>query len=330
MTGQISSSKNESIVNAVNSNRLEALIALIALIFENQRQPMTKDAIPYLCGGTFLAQVIRARANRKTPTDYTNGQKESLTENETFRRLISIFRIKDFDPGGDSLKTYTTGYKTCTKEYRDYLQFLDNDLRRDFDDDVKSDRSVALYMMSEFVSDLTDDKKGKALCRCLLDMLLHDPDVKDDDVLYVCKNPVTRQQLKTIDHFDLPYFLLGVWHYIIMNRSEYNLNGAATYNEWYPGNGKAYKGTIGNGIDYDITVKCSTIPEPESKDPEPEIDTAEATSSYDAEPQPEATLSDQEASTDAKVVNQYFNNPTVVYQNGDKNVHIDHVDVLNI
>ena len=27
---------------------------------------------------------------------------------------------------------------------------------------------------------------------------------------------------------------------------------------------------------------------------------------------------------------QDYNNPTVVYQNGDKNVHIDHVDVLNI
>ena len=56
---QISSSKTQSIVNAVNSNIHTPLIALIALIFENQRQPMTKDAIPYLCGGTFLAQVIR-------------------------------------------------------------------------------------------------------------------------------------------------------------------------------------------------------------------------------------------------------------------------------
>ena len=88
--------------------------------------------------------------------------------------------------------------------------------------------------------------------------------------------------------------------------------------------------TIGNGIDYDITVKCSIIPEPESKDPEPETDTEEAASYNDTEPQPEATPPDQEETTDAKVVNQYFNNPTVVYQNGDKNVHIDHVDVLNI
>lgn len=291
---------------------------------------MTKDAIPYICGGTFLAQVLRARASRKTPTDYTNGQKESLSESETFRRLISIYRLKDFDPGGDSLKTYTTGYKTCTKEYRDYLQFLDNDLRRDFDEDVRSDHSLALHMMSEFVSELTDDKKGKALCRCLLDMLLHDPDIEDDAVLYVCKEPATRLELKTIDCFDLPYFLLGVWHYIIMNRSEYNLNGAVTYNTWYPGNGKAYKGTIGNGIEYNISVKCSSIPKPESVRPEMKTESEDADSPNDAEPHQSTTASEHDQSTEAKVINQYFNNPTVVYQNGDKNVHIDHVDVLNI
>ena len=290
---------------------------------------MTKDAIPYLCGGTFLTQVIRARANRKTPTDYTEGQKERLTENETFRRLISIFRLEDFDPGGDSLKTYTTGYKTCTKEYRDYLQFLDNDLRRDFDDDVKSHHSIALHMMAEFVAELTDNKKGKALCRCLLDMLLHDPDIKEEDVLYICEEPVTQKQLKSIDHFDLPYFLIGVWHFIIMNRSEYNLNGAATYNEWYPNGGKAYKGTIGNGIDYDINVTCSNIPKPEEM-------LTEETKSKEADPHdyteghPNKESTGTESSDDTKIVNQYFNNPTVVYQNGDKNVHIDHVDVLNI
>ena len=291
---------------------------------------MTKDAIPYLCGGTFLTQVIRARANRKTPTDYTEGRKESLTENETFRRLISIYRLEDFDPGGDSLKTYTTGYKTCTKEYRDYLQFLDNDLRRDFDEDVRSEHSLALHMMSEFTSELTDDQKGTALCRCLLDMLLHDPDIKEDDMLYICKDPVTRQQLKTFDHFDLPYFLLGVWHYIIMNRSEYNLNGAATYKEWYPNGSKSYKGTIGNSVDYDITVKCSFIPEPECDHSEPKAEPEEDDFPDEAETQQNSASPDRDQSSEPKVVNQYFSNPTVVYQNGEKNVHVDHVDVLNI
>lgn len=136
----------------------------------------------------------------------------------------NIHTLKDFEPGGDSLKTYTTGYKNCTKEYREYLQFLDNDLRRDFDEDVRSDHSLALHMMSEFVSELTDDKKGKALCRCLLDMLLHDPDIEDDAVFYVCKKPVTRQELKTIDCFDLPYFLLGVWPTVVYQNGDKNVH----------------------------------------------------------------------------------------------------------
>ena len=327
LMSQISSTKIQSIVNAVNSNIPTPLIALILLIIENQRQSMTKDAIPYLCGGTFLTQVLRARANRKTPTDYTEGKKESLTESETFRRLISIYRLKDFDPGGDSLKTYTTGYKTCTKEYRDYLQFLDNDLRRDFDEDVRSENSLALHMMSEFVQELTDDKKGKALVRCLLDMLLHDPDLKKPDMLYIAPTPVIRGQLDSIRQFDLPYFLLGVWHYIIMSRSEYNLNGAATYNAWYP-DGKAYKGIIGNRINYDITVICSDIPAPEQKQIKEHVEMQESESP--SEEQRSETASEKEPENEPKVVNQYFNNPTVVYQNGEKNIHVDHVDVLNI
>ena len=114
-----------------------------------------------------------------------------------------------------------------------------------------------------------------------------------------------------------------------MNRSEYNLNGAATYNEWYPNGGKAYKGTIGNGIDYDINVTCSNIPKPEEM-------LTEETKSKEADPHdyteghPNKESTDTESSDDTKIVNQYFNNPTVVYQSGDKNVHIDHVDVLNI
>ncbi len=124
-------------------------------------------------------------------------------------------------------------------------------------------------------------------------------------------------------------FLLGVWHYIIMNRSEYNLNGAATYNEWYPNGSKSYKGTIGNSVDYDITVKCSFIPEPECDHSEPKAEPEEDDFPDEAETQQNSASPDRDQSSEPKVVNQYFSNPTVVYQNGEKNVHVDHVDVLN-
>ncbi len=290
---------------------------------------MSKPAIPYLCGGTFLTQLIRANAQKRTNTDYTNGLKESLTENETFRRLISIFHLGNFHSNGDSLKTYTSGYKRCTQNHATYPEFLDHDLRRNFDEDVKSDHSIALYMMSEFVSELTDDKKGAILCRCLLDMLLQDPDIDDDITLYISKQPVKYSKLKEIRSFDLPYFLLGIWHFIIMNRSESNTKGAATYNEWYP-RGKDYMGTIGDGIDYNIEVLSSVIPKPETKSCQPGEASDSVDSSSESQTQQGAEYSNTQQTENPNTVTQYINNQTIVYQKGDHNTQIGYVGVLNL
>lgn len=57
---------------------------------------MANESIPYLCGGTFLAQVLRARLPLTTAADHINSKKECLSEQEVFRRLISIYQLKDF------------------------------------------------------------------------------------------------------------------------------------------------------------------------------------------------------------------------------------------
>lgn len=54
---------------------------------------MEKTTIPFLCGGTFFAQILRARRLRKSPAELAKGQKESLSEPELFRRLISIYHL---------------------------------------------------------------------------------------------------------------------------------------------------------------------------------------------------------------------------------------------
>ena len=64
---------------------------------------MDNKTTPYLCGGTFLTQILRARKDLASSTEHTNGQKESLSEQETFRRLISIYQLSNFY-GGTSLK----------------------------------------------------------------------------------------------------------------------------------------------------------------------------------------------------------------------------------
>ncbi len=215
---------------------------------------MANSTIPYLCGGTFLCQVLRARNQLKTATAHKTGQKESLSERETFKKLISIFQLNDFD-GGTSLKPYTSQYKSCSNSLLEYTQFSDSDLRLKFDRAVKIGDLKILQMMSKFVTDFIDVKgKGTQLVRTLLGTIKDDESILDNDEFYIEPGKtVTRKELISMNSFTAEYFLLGVWHYIIMNRADKNENGEDTYKLWYPSSRK-YSGTVGNDIKQEIKV----------------------------------------------------------------------------
>lgn len=215
---------------------------------------MKTKAVPYLCGGTFLCQILRARNELKTSTEHTKCQKESLSEREAFRRLISIYQLNDFF-GGTSLKTYASRYKRCENSLLSYTQFVDSDLRLEFDNAVKTGDPKILHMMSDYVREFINvKKKGVQLVRCLLGMIKDDRSILEGDVFYITQGmAVTKEELIKMDNFTVEYFLLGVWHYIIMNRADKNENGKETYNSWYPSKGK-YFGTVGNDIKNIIIV----------------------------------------------------------------------------
>ena len=319
----ISLTNTKTIVNAVNSNTCSMLIVLIQLIFENQRQTMANEKTPYLCGGTFLTQILRARKELTTSTEHTNGQKESLSEQETFRRLISIYQLSDFY-GGTSLKTYTSKYKGCTDSLVAYGQFSDNDLHRAFDEDIKSGHSTALRMMVKFVHEFIEPNLWVQLVRCLLDTIKEDADIQDDTDFYITADAtaVKAKDIYKLDHFYIEPFLLGVWHYIIMNRADDNTKGVDTYKEWYPSRGN-YRGTVGNGITHKISVESLPMAS------QPDI---ENTATNDA-PQVEVIDSSDKSGKsqdEPKTYTQYIENATIVNQTGEKNIHIDHLDTLNL
>lgn len=284
---------------------------------------MANKKTPYLCGGTFLTQILRARKELTTSIEHTNGHKESLSEQETFRRLISIYQLSDFH-GGTSLKTYTSKYKNCTDSLVAYGQFSDNDLRRAFDEDMKSEQSIALQMMTVFVTEFISTTKQVQLLRALLDIIALDLDIPDDAEFFITADSTATKakDIPAIDHFYIEPFLLGMWHYIIMNRSDDNEKGADTYKQWYPRKGD-YRGTVGNGILQSITVDSLPTTYFESTDTSKNF-------SSDKEPHVEVVDSEDTMQEDAKSCTQYIENATIVNQNGEKNIHIDHVDTLNL
>ena len=282
---------------------------------------MANDLIPYLCGGTFLTQVLRARPTLVTSTEHTKGQKENLSEQETFRRLISIYQMKDF-PSCSSLKPYTNYFKSCADSLEAFTLFSDNDMKRAFDEDVRSSDSSALAMISEFIQEFIDPVKYIQLIRCLLDMLQSDSTIAPSTLFYISGNavPVTKAELDEMDAFVIEPFLLGIWHFIIMNRSGCNKNGAATYQQWYREQGK-YMGTIGNNITRQISVKSV---------PQQKKETIDADCSAEENSQTESDDPSYGNSESTRMVNQYIDHATIVNQYGEKSVHIDHVGTLNL
>ena len=210
---------------------------------------------PYLCGGTFLAQILRARKSSELSAYNNRNKKESLSEQETFRRLISIYHIAEFS-SCSSLKTYTSQFKSCTNSLESFALFSDSDVKREFDSDVRSADSSALTMMSDFVQEFIDTEKYIQLVRCLLDMIENDSTIAPNTPLYILENTesVTKAEINNMQVFMIEPFLLGIWHYIIMNRSDSNEKGASTYRQWYPSRDK-YIGTVGSGITREIYVQ---------------------------------------------------------------------------
>ena len=228
---------------------------------------------PYLCGGTFLAQILRARKSSELSAYYNRNKKESLSEQETFRRLISIYHIAEFS-SCSSLKTYTSQFKSCTNSLESFALFSDSDVKREFDSDVRSADSSALTMMSDFVQEFIDTEKYIQLVRCLLDMIENDSTIAPNTPLYILENTesVTKAEINNMQVFMIEPFLLGIWHYIIMNRSDSNEKGASTYRQWYPSRDK-YIGTVGSGITREIYVQsiCNRNSQPSNKTVSPSM-----------------------------------------------------------
>lgn len=292
---------------------------------------MANELIPYLCGGTFFTQILRVKPPSTTAADHINGKKESLPEREVFRRLVSIYQLGNFCAyAGDSLKTNASNFKSCKDSCEAFTLFSDNDVKRAFDEDVRSPESTALAMMSGFVHDCIDCGKYMQLVRCLLDMIRSDAENLDETVFFVHEEsePATGKELCAMDVFTIEPFLLGVWHFIIMHRSGSNEKGAPTYRQWYP-TGKVYRGEIGKGITREIHVMSAPVEYPERSERNDfnEDTPAEEISHFDGDDPKEDSINIPEGT---KTVNQTIEHATIVNQYGGKNIHIDHVDTLNL
>jgi hypothetical protein len=104
------------------------------------------------------------------------------------------------------------------------------------------------------------------LVKALIELIAADESIGGEEQFYSCENGhfITKTDLIEVKEVCLPAFLLGIWHYILINRKE-NTVGIETYNRWHKApeerRGKwTFIGSNGASITRDIKVNFRSEP----------------------------------------------------------------------
>lgn len=222
---------------------------------------MTENKVPYLCGGVLFFLMAHMKPSSRSAREHQNGLKDDHSDVAVMQDLI--FAIK-----GSSYITArkdTSLYRECKSNGSVNVPFNDVALCSNYDDAVKNNYSDTLKRMSEFIESHLDLTKKEWFVKALLDIIENDSDITDDELFYVECNgtPKSKRDIREITQFTLPALLVGVMHYILINRRETNLEGIATLDAWgekNPHKSRKYTGNAGECILRSITV-ATDIPQ---------------------------------------------------------------------
>ena len=186
-----------------------------------------------LCGGTFFVLLLRARKQRIAARQKAAGGRDGLSDQDVFEGLIKV-AFPNFQSPLRSFKTYTSNYKACRISTNEYLPFGDEELISNFDATVRGDYLKASARMSDFIRTYISEKDySNWLVKALFELIAADTSIRNE-LFYVSgsANPLSKERLLSLSEVELSSFLLGIWHFIIVNRHN-NRVGEATLSSWH-------------------------------------------------------------------------------------------------
>ena len=238
---------------------------------------MATNEYPRLCGGTFFTLVLQALRQRMKAREHYSGDSDGLSDPEVLVGLIKVINPDYTDPGKENLKVTANNYKACKISNSTYLPFDDEQVISAFDSKVKTAYQSVLNRMVGFVNDFLDMSetvhKDVNLVRAIVDLIQQDQTIKAGDEFFIGQNGEKKKKatLGDLKEVCLPSFLLGVWHFIVVNRKD-NSIGKATYDGWCPSAGggqRKYVAHMGEGILESLTISYADIVEEAETDAEP-------------------------------------------------------------
>ena len=289
---------------------------------------MKNKEYPRLCGGTFMTLVIQALLQRKKAREHYKGESDKLNDPDVLVGLITVINPDYTNPGKAVLKTKANDYKSCKISTGQYLPFGEKLTIEVFDQRVRNNylaaRNDMCIFVDSFIETGTKLQKDVRLVKALIDLIEQDESIDESFEFLVCENgdAVRKDQLRNLKRVCLPSFLLGVWHFIVVNRKK-NKVGQFTYDTWCPENGggpREYEGTMGENLLIDLDV-FTLKPEKETENMEQEAAVVE---DYRGSNNQDNQNNQREASgTEPNL--QQINNPFTFIQNGDNNTQIGYI-----
>lgn len=288
---------------------------------------MTINEYPRLCGGTFFTLVLQALRQRMNAREHYDGDSDGLSDPEVLVGLIRVINPAYTDPGKEKLKTIANNFKQGGNSRSVYFPFHDDQVINAFDQTVRVNYQTALNGMIGFVNDFLDMSepvhKDVNLVRAVVDLIQQDQTIEATDEFYVGPNGEKKKKaaLGDLKEVCLPSFLLGVWHYVVVNRKDNNI-GKKTYEIWCPSAGggqRKYTAHMGEGILDSLTTYT--------------VDTKETIAAEVVDEPIEDDVSDAAGQDTPPVTQQMVNNnPTFFNINisGGNNSFYQHVDKLTI
>lgn len=183
---------------------------------------MVNKTYPLLCGGTFFNVILKALKPKSTASQHWDGVNDGLDNQSVLIALTNIFAKGYVLSKSASFKTQTSEFRNCKKAVGTNLPFDDAALVSNFDEQVKNNYNIPLAITTDFAMRFLKNEKHQWLVKALLDFVRIDGSIKAADKFYCIENgiAIAKSELIKSTTVCLPALLLGIWHYIIMNRSD--------------------------------------------------------------------------------------------------------------
>ncbi len=219
-----------------------------------------------LCGGTLFVLLLHSAKKfypRKAEYYYLSEALKILYPELPFTRTLDA-KI--------TLNVAVNRFKKCNKnEISSFASvFCDDSLKNTLTANIEENYGKLLNRSEEYVKKFIEIESAKDVLfvKAVIEVILNDEDISEETTFHISPDgqSVSKQELRSMNQFYLPSFLLGVLYYVMMNISD-NWKGEDTYNKWCPPvpgkKERPYKANIGENSSLNIELLPKPITEKE-------------------------------------------------------------------